>query len=122
MPDIMRQLAVNTGLSAFRCILQYRLAIVFRLIDDNVTRNKSNQLSVQAFGEFLQQLLLVRCITAVADDTAQTHTAAHSKALNALGDIVGSIQAHQLAGRNNIYISCVALADWHSKATANYVT
>ena len=122
MPDIMRQLAVNTGLSAFRCILQYRLAIVFRLIDDNVTRNKSNQLSVQAFGKLLQQLLLVRCITAVADDTAKTHTATHSKAFNALGNIIGSVQAHQLAGRNNIYIGCVAFADWHSKATANYVT
>ena len=104
MPDIMRQLAVNTGLSAFRCILQHCLAIIFRLINDYVTRNKGNQLSVQAFGEFLQQLLLVRCITAVADDTAQTHTAAHSKALNALGDIVGSIQLIS-SPEETIYIS-----------------
>ena len=118
----MRQLAVNTGLCTFRCILQHCLAIVFRLIDNNVTRNKGNQLSVQAFGEFLQQLLLVRCITTVADDTAQTHAAAHSKALNALGDIVGSIKAHQLAGRNNIYIGCIALADRHGETAAYYVT
>ena len=118
----MRQLAVNTGLSAFRCILQHCLAIVFRLIDDYITRNESNQLCVQAFGKLLQQLLLVRCIAAIADNAAQTYAAAHSKTLNTLSDVVGSIKAHQLAGRNNIYIGCVAFADWHSKAPANYVT
>ena len=122
MPDIMRQLAVNLSLSAFRCILQHSLAIIFRLVNNNVTRNEGNQLGVQAFGKLLQQLLLVRCITAIADDASQTHTAAHSKTLNTLSDVVGSVQAHQLAGRNNIYIGCIALANWHGKTAANYVT
>ena len=85
----MRQLAVNTGLSAFRCILQHCLAIIFRLINDYVTRNKGNQLSVQAFGEFLQQLLLVRCITAVADDTAQRTPPRIAKRLR-LGDMLAA--------------------------------
>ena len=59
---------------------------------------------MQAFGKLLQQLLLVRCITAVADNAAQTHATAHSKALNALGDVVGSIQLIS-SPEETIYIS-----------------
>ena len=94
------------------CLSVQGFSVVIHATENSIHRER----------EILQQLLLVRCITAVADNAAQTHATAHSKALNALGDVVGSIQAHQLAGRNNIYIGCIALADRHGKAAAYYVT
>ena len=76
---------------------------------------------MQPLREFLQQRPFVRRIAAVADDAAQTHAAAQSKALHALGDIVRRIQAHELTRGNNVNICRIALANRHSKAAADHV-
>ena len=77
---------------------------------------------VQFFRKRFQQFFFSRRVAAVADDTRQPYRTAGGKPPDAFGNVVGGIQTHEFAGRNDVNFFCIAFPDGHGETAADYVS
>ena len=77
---------------------------------------------VQFFRKCFQQFFFPRRVATVADDTRQPYRTAGGKPSDAFGNVVGSIQTHEFAGRNDVNFFRVAFPDGHGETAADYVS
>ena len=80
-----------------------------------------DQLRVETLGERLGQLQLLVGLSLVANESAQTHAAGMCVLENALGDVVGGVKRHHLAGHDDVDFLRLVLADRHGEAATHHV-
>ena len=118
----MRQGAVLVGLLGSRVVLDNRHTTDLGALNHVVTRNEMDHLGTQLGSQGFDQLVFAVGVTAVADQACQTHAAGVGVFHDALGDVVGRVHGHHLAGNHDVDFLCLVLADRHGEATAHNVT
>ena len=73
------------------------------------------------FGQGFDQLGFLVGLARVADQAAQTHPAGVGVLQDALGDVVGRVHGHHLAGHDDVDFLGLVLADRHGEAAAHHV-
>ena len=91
------------------------------VLDDIVARHEVDELGAELPGETVRQLVFLVGLALVADQPAQAHAAGIGVFQNALGDVVGRIHGHHLAGHDDVDFLRLVLADRHGEAAANHV-
>ena len=75
----------------------------------------------EPLGERLGEFQLLVGLALVANQPAKPHAAGVGVFQNALGDIVGRVKGHHLAGHDDVDFLRLVLADRHGEAAANNV-
>ena len=73
------------------------------------------------FGEGFDHLLFVIHLAAVADESAQAHTAGFSKLDDTFADVVGRVHGHHFTGDHDVDLLGLAFANGHGEPAADHV-
>ena len=113
--------AVVVGLHGVRRIFEHRHAAELGVLHDVVARHEVDQLGAELLGHRFRKLQFLVGLALVADQAAQAHAAGIGVLQNALGDVVGGIHRHHLAGHHDVDFLRLVLADRHREAAAHHV-
>ena len=91
------------------------------MLHDIVARHEVDEIGAELLGEAVRQLVFLVGLALVANQPAQAHAAGIGVFQNALGDVVGRIHGHHLAGHDDVDFLRLVLADGHGEAAANHV-
>ena len=119
--DLLGQRAILIGLLAVRGKLDHRHAAVLGMLDHVGPGNEVDHRRAQTLGQLFCQLQLLVGLALVADEPAQAHAAGMGVFQDALGDVVGGVHGHHLAGHDDVDLLRLVLADGHGEATADHV-
>ena len=95
--------------------------MIFGDLDIAAARNILHNLGTDFLGSLCYQLLLILNVFGVEDDALQACVAATAEVFDGLGDVACRVEGHHFAGGYDEYLACVASADGHGKAAADYV-
>ena len=98
----------------------HRHAAQLGVLHDVVARHEVDELGAELRGQASASSFLVG-LALVADQPAQAHAAGIGVFQNALGDVVGRIHGHHLAGHDDVDFLRLVLADRHGEAAADHV-
>src|SRR5208283_585393 len=110
------------SLGVSRIELDDRFPVDFRSLHDVVTGHEVDHLSAQYVREGFDHLLFVIHLAAVANESAQAHTASFSKLDDTLADVVGCVHGHHFTGNHDVDLLGLAFTNGHGEATANDVS
>jgi len=80
-----------------------------------------DQLGAQAAGQRFGQFQFLVGLALVADQPAEAHAAGIGVLQNALGDVVGGVHRHHLAGHHDVDFLRLVLANRHGETAAHHV-
>ncbi len=103
-------------------VLQHCPAFHLAGLDNRTARDEADQAAAQPLGKLGQHALLELLFAgAVADHAGQPNLAALGQAVDALGDVVGGVKAHEGAGAQQVDLLGKAGADGLGEAAAHHV-
>ena len=105
-----------------RLVAHHRLPAAFGFVHGPIPLEVVHHVRADPSGELLDQLPVVRQIFHVGDQTTHAHVAFVGVVLDPARDVVGGIQAHELAGSHDVHFLGVAGAHRHGEAAADDVS
>src|SRR5208337_2228573 len=119
--DLAGQRAVLVGLGSKGVPLDDCFALDLGTLDVVVAGEKVDHLRPQPAGELVDHLAFVVDVAAVADQAPEADAAGLGELHDSLGDVVGRIHRHHLAGTDDVNFLGLALAHGHRESAADDV-
>src|ERR1700690_813848 len=120
--DLVGQVAILLRLCRLRFVLDHGHAADFGALHHVVARHEVDHGGAHLARQFHDQLIFTGGVAAVADQAGQTHATGVGVLDDALGDVVGGIHGHHLAGTDDVDFLRLVLADGHGETAAHHVT
>src|SRR6266498_560184 len=119
--DLPRQLAVLFRLRVLGRVLDHRHAAQLRALHLVVAWDEVDHLRPELPRERLDEVGLAVGVAGVADESGEPDLPGRGVLEDALGDVVGRVHGHHLAGDHDVDLLRLALADRHRKPAADHV-